>query len=215
MAEDSNEEKKYDHLTIFFIVGSWVGFTGGIASFIFGIYPNASALFRYGTGASIASLAVLGLALFSYLKSKKWRYHVVDEDKGGDALISHIKAAKRCILATHFTLEPPSDGYLGILKDRLKNGVRIHRVIHFQKQPNDPAYAWLAKFSEHPDYYTQTAVSCSLPFNMVIIDGKFVWLFLPSSQHGYFRDALWIENERLAALFTCVFDGVAMRNKVS
>jgi hypothetical protein len=214
MADDSSEDKKYDHLTIFFIICSWFGLAFGIAGFILAFNKDATLAFRYGIGASVATLAVLGLGLISYLKSTKWRYHIVDEDKGGEVLISQVKSAKKTILATHFTLEPPSDGYLGVLTDRLKAGVRIHRLVHFIKPATDPSYSWLEKFTEHPDFYQQTAVSCSLPFNLVVIDGRFVWLFLPANHHDFFRDAVWIENERLAALFTCVFDRVAVNNKV-
>jgi hypothetical protein len=215
MPDDFEEEKKANLFTGFSIVTACFGLTFGIGGFLYRIFPNSTLWFQYGIGVGVAIVLVLILAFFAYLKAKKGRYHLVNEDKGGEVLISQVKKAKNNILATHFTLEPPSEGYLGILQDRLRTGVKIRRIIYFSKEKTDPCYKWLEKFAMFPDYYTQSTVSCCLPFNIVVIDKRFVWLFLPSDDYDYFRNAVWIENKQMAAYFTCAFDSFAKRYAVS
>jgi hypothetical protein len=159
----------------------------------------------------IVGLSLIGGVLFMVVRlqmliavSSKNKYHFVDLDKGGSSLSEQIRNARRCIKTTHFTKEPPSEGYIGTLIDKLNEEVHICRLVFLAPDRKDE-YNWLNRF-RNLTFYNEYSSHICLPFNIVIIDDQKVWLFFPVTKEGFYRQAVWFDDPDLGKLFAAAFD---------
>lgn len=142
----------------------------------------------------------------AHIVSARTRFHLVDMDKGGTSLIEHIRGAKHSIRTTHFKAEPPSEGYVGMLVDKLKEGVVTKRIYYRDPNARAGAYDWLMKFADFKESYHQLVTEFWLPYNIVVIDKHIVWLFLPEEKGGFYNRGVWLKNAEAGHLFANAFD---------
>jgi hypothetical protein len=114
-------------------------------------------------------------------------------------LFDHVRKAKLGITCTHFTKEPPSQAYLALLQELLNNSITIRRLVCFSGDPRGKDYDWMSGFEGNP-HYEQIVVNVALPFNVVVIDQRIVWLFLPARNSPHFRNAIWFDDKDVAEL---------------
>jgi hypothetical protein len=168
--------------------------------------PQMSNKYQILLASLLSCFFVIFRLLLSAIAQGKSKYHIVEPDKGGVSLVEHVKAAKKSIRATHFTPEPQSEGYVGILIDKLREGVKIHRLVYYVPQAKAGAYDWLGRFSEFPDHYKQFKTDVCLPYNVVVIDRHLVWMFFPMEHHDFYNKAVWFDDKELGDLFASAFD---------
>jgi hypothetical protein len=154
----------------------------------------------------VSTLYLVFRMVLSALVQGKSKYHVVGPDKGGAVLIEHVLSARHSIRATHFTPETPSAGYLGTLVDKLKEGVRLHRLVYRSPQARPGAYDWLNALAPYQEYYCQSQTDVWLPYNVVVIDKRKVWMFFPMDKDDYYNRAVWLDDREVGELFAKAFD---------
>ena len=207
MKEDESEIEKPDY-NPFFVVGGTLGLVSFVVEILKSFAPGISPVTTYSLGFLVALVALGSVFLAFYINSKTRRFTLYDRDDGGSLLRDDVRRANQSILGTHFTAETPNEGYLTLLRHCLDRQVQITRLVYFHPHVAKEEYDWLDRFTKgtlHPHCYEQVELSCWLPFNIVIFDGRIVWLFFPGHERDYYRNALRICNRDVAGKFTNAF----------
>jgi hypothetical protein len=206
--ENTPDEPEKPDFAHFYLLGAVLGLVGFVAGTIRMFSQDFPPLTACLIGFLVAMIT-LALVMFGfYIKSKSRRFTLHARDSGGSLLRADVRNANESILATHFTAEMPDDKYLGLLQHCLDREVRITRLVYFNSQAPKADYEWLSTFSsrsKHPSCYEQIELTCWLPFNIVIIDSQTVWLFFPSHEHDYYRNAIRIRNSSVGSMFARAF----------
>jgi len=92
-------------------------------------------------------------------------------------IVDLIRGARDSILATHFTTEIPPEDYIEAMLERLRDDIRITRIV--AKLPGVPkkVYSWLNRFRRADattlPYYREFQYSgVPLPFDIMVIDDE-------------------------------------------
>lgn len=140
-------------------------------------------------------------------QSKKNRFEAC-QDIGGASCLTDIQNAQESILLTHFSAELPDPTYLNEIQRKIGDRLHVLRIITSRADPELAEYSWL-KTIRRGNSYVQYVSPYDLPFNLIIIDRKIVWMFFPTEPNAcYFNKAISFRSEVFAAYLKVVFDRV-------
>lgn len=127
-------------------------------------------------------------------------------DKGGASCLADIKEAQESILLTHFSAEIPDPVYLNEIQNKIDSRLHVSRVLTSKADPVLTEFTWLNTIKRR-NSYVQYISPYDLPFNMIIIDRKIVWMFFPTEPNAcYFNKAISFRSEVFASYLKVVFD---------
>lgn len=148
------------------------------------------------------------------IRARKNRFEE-STDKGGESCLADIKAAKESILLTHFSAEIPDSLYLTEIQGKIDCGLHVSRILTSKAKQENPEYKWL-KTIQRNSSYVQYISPYDLPFNMIIIDRKIVWLFFPTEPNAcYFNKAISFRSDVFASHLKVIFDKIVNISKIN
>jgi hypothetical protein len=155
------------------------------------------------------TLIILCLSLIFIVRAKsleeekRTRKNRFDEgrDKGGASCLTDIKEAEESILLTHFSRETPDPTYLKEIQSKIDDQVYVARIVTSRSISDPSDYDWLNEIIRGK-CYVQYVSQYDLPFNLIIIDKKIVWMFFPTESDAcHFNKAISFKSELLASCF--------------
>jgi hypothetical protein len=136
-------------------------------------------------------------------------------DKGGESCLADIRAAQESILLTHFSAEVPDPIYLQEIQKKIDSKLHVLRILTSNANPEISEYEWLKTIIRNSSY-VQYLSPYDLPFNMIIIDRRIVWLFFPTEPNAcYFNKAISFRSDVFASHLKVVFDKMVNISKLN
>ena len=202
------ENKIFDWKEFFAFFGTGLG--------IFGITESISGDFFLSIHLFLGFVSIPSLALMGnrWLMHKKERFKIeaISNGKEGEEVKNKIESAKSTIHTTHTYPYVPTKSYTNTLIYRIKENVKVFRIIDPVILEDQNVFKWLSEFSEfrnnkgYFEYHLKGSSRARI-INFTIIDKEIVFIYLSDSMtEGNQDHAIEIKSKRIAESFLSVFD---------
>jgi hypothetical protein len=176
----------------------------GLAMGVFAILDKIGVQIFPAISISTALFFVISISISIHRlwSTRENEFKLYTEVAGNSSKIDII-SAKESILMTHFTKETPSNAYIELLLDKLREGVIITRILPKNIDLSDSCNEWLSRFCEYKGKgYTEYFLDANtLPMDIAIYDEKTVKLFLPlNKDSSLLNQCISFENEKVSRM---------------
>ena len=181
-------------------ISSLIGYGFGV----FGVLNTLSSIPSWVLYLAPIFSVLIGMIIWSEIKLwNDWEHRfTIDANYDGDDSYNEIRKAKKSISVTHFSRDVPSENYRLLMKEKLRQKVRIVRYVPKSLDLNDVDFIWLKEF-EGLKHYTMIRLDVEdFPMDVLVIDDFDVKIRFPvNSRHTEFLETLVFKNRNVATLY--------------